>query len=522
MKAKFFIRFFGLLMALAVMFGLAGSINRPVSADSAGGGRQGESSVMTPQPTPTVRQPNSTLEVSLVAPSLPYRTGSLLKGSGDGVFYLTEEGTRRHIYNWDTFLAFGFASEEIIEVDDAVLAAIPLGGELTRLVFDQDQLYWIANGKRWQVNEWWDVVNQTSYTGVPATPLEASLRRTLLLRRGFENGGLLREGQAVYYFQRNRSLPGAANAAVVPLPPSVTPSEPVIDVPLGVLAVYEQKEQLDYLEARLKANVPAANVRQGPGLQDQVIGAASGGSKLVVVGRTAAGDWLQIEYQEQSGWVAASLIEEGLLLSLLPAALTEDAGAPLGQAEPAAVVEKSGPLQPIYCTEVPMRGFGQVWGDHPEIQPELGCPYSWEGGERGTQAAVQQFEHGLMVWLQADSSYNPDPVYVFFEDGTYQRFGDLGPADPAKVAPIPDGFFAIGDKFGKVYWEGTGARVKERLGHATGQAVDSAGAFQEFQYGRMFWVGEINRIFVAIQYRQDYQLSNKYYDFVDCFEVVCD
>jgi hypothetical protein len=235
-----------------------------------------------------------------------------------------------------------------------------------------------------------------------------------------------------------------------------------------------------------------------------------------------AGDWLQIEHQDRTGWVAASLIEEGHFLRLLPAVLTEDAAAPLPQAEPAAVIEKSGPPQPIYCTEVPMRGFGQVWGDHPEIQPELGCPYSWDGGERGTQAAVQQFQHGLMVWLQADSTYNSDPVYVFFGDGTYQRFGDLGPADPAKVAPIPDGFFEIGDKFGKVYWEGTGARVKERLGHATGQAIDSAGAFQEFQYGRMFWVGEINRIFVTIQYRQDYQLSNKYYVFIDCFEVTCD
>jgi hypothetical protein len=105
-----------------------------------------------------------------------------------------------------------------------------------------------------------------------------------------------------------------------------------------------------------------------------------------------------------------------------------------------------------------------------------------------------------MLWLESDTVYSVDPVYVFFNDGTYQRFGDHGPADPAKVEKMPEGVFEVGEKFGKAYWEGTGARVKERLGYPTGPAIDSPGAFQQFYNGRMFWAGAIDKIFVIYDY----------------------
>jgi hypothetical protein len=155
--------------------------------------------------------------------------------------------------------------------------------------------------------------------------------------------------------------------------------------------------------------------------------------------------------------------------------------------------------QPVYCNEVPIRGFGQVWGDHPEVQQTLSCP-AWPYEEQGTNAAVQPFQHGLMLWLEADSGSAGDPVYVFFNDGSYQRFGDLGPADPAKVQAIPNGFFAVGDKFSKVYWEGTGAQVKERLGYPTALAEESAGAYQQFYNGRMFWAETADQIYIIYDY----------------------
>jgi hypothetical protein len=135
-----------------------------------------------------------------------------------------------------------------------------------------------------------------------------------------------------------------------------------------------------------------------------------------------------------------------------------------------------------------------VWAEHIEVQHGLQCPTH---GEKGTQSAVQHFQHGLMIWVAQDSSRGDQAVYVFVDDSTYQRFDDPRPADPAVVASVPSGFYAIGDKFGAIYWEGTGARVQQRLGKATTPQTDSAGAFQQFSRGRMFWLGAIDRIFVV-------------------------
>lgn len=477
----------------------------------------------TPTPTPTAGPPESTLRVALIAPSLPYRSGSLLKGSGPGVFYLNDDGARQHIYNWDTFRAFGFSEQEIIDIDDAVLEAVPLAGELTRLVYHGRNLYWAAGGRLWRVNEWQEVVSQASYTGLLATPLDSGLKARLPVRAAFENGALLREGRDVYYFEHSGLRPAGPNARLIPVPSGAYDETQLIDVPPDVLSVYELKDHLEAVEARLRPGISAANLRQGPGLQFSAIGAVGPDESFRVTGRAPAGDWLRLDGPDRSGWIAASLVEAGDRLALLPVVQAEVQAEPLPQAEPAALVETGpGPAQPLTCTDVPIRGFGQVWGDQPHIQAELGCPYSWSGGERGVNASVQQFERGLIVWLEADSSYSADPVYVFFADGTYQRFGDLGPADPAKVGSVPAGFYPVGDKFGKVYWEGTGARVKQRLGYATGEAADSPGAFQEFQYGRMVWVGAANRILVLLQYTSDYQPTNRYYSFVDCFEVACE
>jgi hypothetical protein len=222
-------------------------------------------------------------------------------------------------------------------------------------------------------------------------------------------------------------------------------------------------------------------------------------AKIIALGRTPGSDWLQIIYQGQPGWLAADLAVETVGLHLLPVISPTLVTADLPQAEPAAVVETS-PPQPLFCPEVPIRGFGKVWGEQPEVKKTLGCADSWQGGERGTQAAVQIFQNGLMVWLQADGYDSGDPVYVFFADGSFQRFGDLGPADPTKIGLVPRGFYEVGDKFSKVYWEGTGVQVKQRLGYALGPARDSAGAFQQFSNGRMFWTEALDRIFVVYEY----------------------
>lgn len=247
-------------------------------------------------------------------------------------------------------------------------------------------------------------------------------------------------------------------------------------------------------EERPTAKVTAAvgNVRSGPGLTYPAIGQVSQGDEVAVLKRDGAGDWLQIAWNDGPAWLSASLVS--LNVAVTDLAVAESVTPP---PTPASTTEAKVP----YCDSVPIRGFGKVWGEHPEVAATLGCP-GWPAGEQGTDAAIQTFEHGLILWLGADSSYDSDPVYVLFEDGEFQRFADLGAADPSVVGKVSDGFYVPGDRFSKIYWEGTGARVQERLGYATGPQVESPGAYQQFWNGRMFWAGTLKRIFVLYDYWQ--------------------
>jgi hypothetical protein len=68
----------------------------------------------------------------------------------------------------------------------------------------------------------------------------------------------------------------------------------------------------------------------------------------------------------------------------------------------------------------PIRGFGQVWCRHPELQTRLGNPRDYEGGSGGNApfAHLQFFQGGVMI-------YNPlnAEVLVLFAQGDWQRFG---------------------------------------------------------------------------------------------------
>lgn len=448
----------------------------------------------TPVPTAVVE-----LTVKPPAPAVAesYEAGTLLRGSGSTLFYVTVEGTRRSLADLDVLPAFGLDHQTVIQVTDAALVTLPQADPLTRLSYDaEDNLYWIADGQRWQVNEWKKVIEQADYTGMQPTPLDESLAAHLPLRTGFSQGTLLRANQQLYFLDQD---------SLVRVTGGLSRETAVLDIPAEVVAVYPQRSELEQAQVRLSADTAAANVRQAPDLQAEVLGTVQNSAHLVALGRTADGSWLQIIYRGQPGWLAADLAAPSVALNLLPVVSPITAAATdLPEAEPAAVVVEPTstpqPQPPLFCTDVPIRGFGKVWSEYKEVKATLGCADSWQGGEQATQTAVQIFENGVMVWLESDGYYNSDPVYVFFADGSYQRFGDLGPADPIKVEPVPEGFFAVGDKFSKVYWEGTGAQVKERLGYAIGPAKDSNGAFQNFSNGRMFWTETLDRIFVIYEY----------------------
>lgn len=54
--------------------------------------------------------------------------------------------------------------------------------------------------------------------------------------------------------------------------------------------------------------ISGINVRQGPGTQYAVIGAANAGERFPVTGKNQAGDWWQVNFNGQAGWMFSQLV----------------------------------------------------------------------------------------------------------------------------------------------------------------------------------------------------------------------
>ena len=62
-----------------------------------------------------------------------------------------------------------------------------------------------------------------------------------------------------------------------------------------------------------------ANVRTGPSTDHSIAYGLTVGNEVTVVGRTAAGTWLQIEHQDRPGWIFAALTDIADRVAELPA-----------------------------------------------------------------------------------------------------------------------------------------------------------------------------------------------------------
>jgi hypothetical protein len=189
--------------------------------------------------------------------SVELQPGMVLKGSGRDMFYLTPEHTRRRISDMDTFVAFGFSPNDLVRVDETALAAIPLGGELNRLVqFEQGNLYWVMNGQRWLVNEWQPVISRVDYAGGQPTPLDDWLEHNLAVRLNFEQGMLLQsEGGPVYTYDFD---------AITLVDQAEYVQARIIQVPADVLTVYPRHHAPDAIARYL---VTDTHVPVGSGLK---------------------------------------------------------------------------------------------------------------------------------------------------------------------------------------------------------------------------------------------------------------
>lgn len=154
----------------------------------------------------------------------------------------------------------------------------------------------------------------------------------------------------------------------------------------------------------------------------------------------------------------------------------------------------------LTCLRVPVRGFGRVWADHRNVQQSLGCPQQYPPFDKeiAVQTAYQPFEHGTMLWISRTTYVQEKLIYVFFDDGNFQQFDDTwkeGQPVSGGLTP-PQGLYEPQRGFGKVWREGTGARVRERLGWATAPEKGGDGAYQRFNTGEMYWTAAADKIFV--------------------------
>jgi hypothetical protein len=188
----------------------------------------------------------------------------------------------------------------------------------------------------------------------------------------------------------------------------------------------------------------------------------------------------------------------------------QDAGQPV---EPTPGAQPTPVLPP--CSNVPVRGFGKVWADHPDLRIKLGCTYQ---SERPLTVTQQNFEHGQMIESNDPTGHNllymnNRTIYVLFEDGTVQGFPNNyvdGAAEP-KIDP-PTGLYTPTKAFGKLWREGTGARIRERLGWATAPQVEAkapgapGGAGLEFPSGAMIYSGPVTKK-IYVVYRDTSDLT---------------
>ena len=152
----------------------------------------------------------------------------------------------------------------------------------------------------------------------------------------------------------------------------------------------------------------------------------------------------------------------------------------------------------VECSTTPVRGFGALWTENDNVRSELGCPESYQGGEKGIQTAYERFQNGTMIWIDAQDVYNPiHSVLVLYDDGTFARYEDTWsegqPVDDPDIG-VPSGLYQPVRGFGKVWREAPD--VRDRLGWALEPEQGSAGAYQRFNYGTMIQIDSQGKIWV--------------------------
>ena len=441
------------------------------------------SSPATPTPTVT-RSPPPTATGNRLATSspagLPFPVGSLLKGSGDGVFRMQTDGNLQHIYDWPTFLSFGFTDDMIQTVDDSTLANIPTAGELTRLLENSDQsLDWVVNGERWRIGRWQASLAESGYLGLLPSPADEHLLNLLPLvieQETLPEGRNYKEGNNIYHLFANSELRRFPDEALVTA--YGYDLEAIVEIPSEIRHLY-------------RSGPPLTPLLQ-TGDSEDIFLIVEGRRRLMPTGDDlfALGYGIEDIGRVSSEFLAGFPLEESLEAPSLTPNLTTEA------VTPDEVVEI--PPTPTPCPLAVDETFSRLTTQGLTETLSLGCPRA-EGFT--TSAAWQPFEQGLLLW-RGDRNL----IYILLGDNNWSLTGDTweegdDPFDPA-IIPPPD-LFQPQRGFGKVWREQPGLR--STLGWALTQEEGFTAIIQEFENSEV-WYNEQSQTFYLLADDDTYQL----------------
>lgn len=260
---------------------------------------------------------------------------------------------------------------------------------------------------------------------------------------------------------------GNVPIATAPLPPP-TATAPPTPTPIPLPTATPAIPVLTITDA-------AVRVRSGPGTNYPELDTANRGQQFEISGRDATGGWWQIRFGGQTGWVSAQYVQAAGNVAALPVtaalpppvvcsqpvaadfadAWTDQVQARIGCTRgPASVTDAAyEPFQrgamiwrkdvlrhyviaddggwrsyadvwveglpdfscpdiaPQVSPPTPVRGFGQVWCQNPDVRQRVGDAVEREWAERMT---VQAFERGTMIRTNRG-------IYVLYDDGGWQR-----------------------------------------------------------------------------------------------------
>jgi len=193
-------------------------------------------------------------------------------------------------------------------------------------------------------------------------------------------------------------------------------------------------------EAATLAFTQTLNVRAGPGTAYPVIGQAQAQATAVIIGRTAAGDWLQIDYPtaaNPTGWVLAKLARLSgnpavvAVVTVIPPPTPTPAATATATTAPPSAGASAGRIAFVSYRD----GYNNIYVMNPDGSGVTRLTnYEW-----GDYAPAWSPDGTRIAFVRTGKNYNSSEIYIMNADGSGQVNLTNSPGYDGNPAWSPDG-----------------------------------------------------------------------------------